>query len=247
MTLSEALSAATLLAVAGAGHCLGMCGGISLGLSMAVQEPLRRGKRLWWWQALFALGRLTTYTLLGLLAGGVGQWLISALPGAAPLAWLLSAVLMLLVGLMLLGRDIGLGKIEKIGLHVWRNIQPLTRSLVPIRYAWQALLLGGLWGFLPCGLLYTALALSASTGNAVNGALVMLVFGLITVPPVAIGGVATGLLTILRRQGWRRLTALLTLLMAGWLFWQGLSGSHDHHPVEPSSPLPATAPHTHHH
>lgn len=229
MNLYEAISAAALLAVAGAGHCLGMCGGISLGLSMAVQEDRRRGKRLWLWQGLFAIGRVSTYTLLGALSGAFGQLIIDTLPGAGPVAWMLSAVLMLLLALMMLGHDVGLGKLERVGLAVWRRIQPLTTSLVPVRHPVQALLLGALWGFLPCGLLYTALALSVATGGALNGAAVMLVFGLITVPPVAAGGVATGLLTILRRQGWRRLTAALTLLMAAWLFWQGLAGAHGHH------------------
>ncbi|MFN3713173.1 MAG: sulfite exporter TauE/SafE family protein [Alcanivoracaceae bacterium] len=246
MSLTEALGAATLLALAGAGHCLGMCGGISLGLSMAVPEERRRGQKLWLWQALFALGRVSTYTLLGALAGGMGQWLINTLPAAGPVAWLLSALLMLMLGLMLLGKDIGLGKLERLGLHVWRRIQPLTLPLVPIRHPGQALLLGGLWGFLPCGLLYTALALSVSSGQAVHGAVIMLVFGLVTVPAVAAGGVATGLLTILRRQGWRRLTATLTLLMAGWLFWQGLAGAHGHHGAS-HTPQTGTDSELHHH
>lgn len=250
MNLSEAISAATLLAVAGAGHCLGMCGGISLGLSMAVQEDRRRGKRLWLWQGLFALGRVSTYTLLGALAGAFGQLIIDTLPGAGPVAWMLSAILMLLLALMLLGHDVGLGKLERVGLAVWRRIQPLTTSLVPIRHAGQALLLGALWGFLPCGLLYTALALSVATGSSLNGAVVMLIFGLVTVPPVAVGGVATGLLTVLRRQGWRRLTAVMTLVMAGWLFWQGLAGAHGHHHHQPDSGQQNPAmdrSHLHHH
>ena len=248
MNLSEAISAATLLAVAGAGHCLGMCGGISLGLSMAVQEDRRRGKRLWLWQGLFALGRVSTYTLLGALAGAFGQLIIDTLPGAGPVAWMLSAILMLLLALMLLGHDVGLGKLERVGLAVWRRIQPLTTSLVPIRHAGQALLLGALWGFLPCGLLYTALALSVATGSSLNGAVVMLIFGLVTVPPVAVGGVATGLLTVLRRQGWRRLTAVMTLVMAGWLFWQGLAGAHGHHQPDSGQQNPAMdRSHLHHH
>jgi len=248
MTLPESLAAATLLALAGAGHCLGMCGGISLGLSMAVPEQRRRGARLWLWQGLFALGRVSTYTLLGLLAGGMGQLLLSALPAAGPIAWLLSAVLMLMLGLMLLGHDIGLHRLESLGLAVWRRIQPLTRPLVPIRRAYQALALGMLWGFLPCGLLYTALALSVATGDALHGGLVMLIFGLVTVPPVAAGGVATGLLTVLRRNGWRRLTAILTLLMAAWLFWQGLAGAHDHHHDHvPASTDSDHNAHHHHH
>ena len=250
MNLPEAISAAALLAIAGAGHCLGMCGGISLGLSMAVQEDRRRGKRLWLWQALFAIGRVSTYTLLGALAGAFGQLIIDTLPGAGPVAWMLSAILMLLLALMLLGHDVGLGRLERVGLAVWRRIQPLTTSLVPIRHAGQALLLGVLWGFLPCGLLYTALALSVATGTSLNGAAVMLIFGLVTVPPVAVGGVATGLLTILRRQGWRRLTAVMTLVMAGWLFWQGLAGAHGHHHHQPDSGQqnpPMDGSHLHHH
>lgn len=244
MTLWEAIPAATLLALAGAGHCLGMCGGISLSLSMAVPESSRRGYRLWGWQLLFASGRVCTYVLLGALAGGLGDGVLRVLPAAGPLAWLLAAVLMLMVALMLLGRDVGLARLENAGLWVWRRVQPLTVPLVPVQRASQALRLGLLWGLLPCGLLYTALALSVSTGTALNGAVVMLVFGLVTVPPVAAGGVATGLLSILRRSGWRRLAALMTLAMAVWLAWQGLAGAHHHH----DHPAPAaTESHSHHH
>lgn len=246
MSPVEAVSAAALLALAGAGHCLGMCGGISLSLSMGVAEASRRGYRLWWWQLLFASGRVSTYVALGALAGGVGQWFLTRLPAAGPVAWILAATLLLLAALMLLDKDMGLVRLERFGLQVWRRIQPLTRHLVPIRHAGQALLLGALWGFLPCGLLYSALALAVSSGNASTGALVMLVFGLVTVPPVAAGGVATGLLSILRRSGWRRLTASIIVLMALWMLWQGIAGTHAHHHQHPTPSLPA-GEHTHHH
>lgn len=227
MPLTDTLIAAVLLALAGAGHCLGMCGGISLSLSMAVPEAQRSGLQLWRWQCLFASGRLTSYALLGALAGGFGQALVAIFPRAGQLGWLLAAVLMLMLGLMLLGHDVGLARLERLGLGLWRRLQPSMQRLIPLRHGYQALLLGLFWGFLPCGLLYTALAFAAASHGAASGALVMLVFGLVTVVPVAVGGVATGMLTLLRRAGWRRLTAVLTLVMAGWLFWQA-AGHHGH-------------------
>lgn len=223
MPLIDTLIAAVLLALAGAGHCLGMCGGISLSLSMAVPQAQRSGLQLWRWQLAFASGRLATYSLLGALAGGLGQALVATFPAAGRFGWLLAALLMLMLALMLIGHDLGLARLERLGLGLWRRLQPHMQGLLPLRHFHQALLLGLFWGFLPCGLLYTALAFAVASHDAGSGALVMLVFGLVTVVPVAVGGVATGMLTLLRRAGWRRLTALLTLLMAGWLFWQALS------------------------
>jgi uncharacterized protein len=230
MNLAEALSAATLLALAGAGHCLGMCGGISLGLSMAVQEDRRRGKRLWLWQALFAIGRVSTYTMLGALAGAFGQLIIDTLPACRPGgmdavgdtyadAWPYAA------RPRCRPRQTGADRSGGVAANPAADRLAGADPSTPPRHC--CLVRCG--ASCPAACLYTALALSVATGSSLNGAAVMLVFGLVTVPPVAVGGVATGLLTILRRQGWRRLTAVLTLIMAGWLFWQGLAGAHGHH------------------
>ncbi|MGJ3255412.1 MAG: sulfite exporter TauE/SafE family protein, partial [Alcanivorax sp.] len=189
-SLLTLLASAVLLASAGSVHCIGMCGGISSALTFSIPESRRQGKSLWGWQLLFGIGRVTTYMVLGSLAGMLGKVLLDWLPGPSMAIGLsLSGVLMLLLSGYLLGQGVWLKKLEGIGAGLWRRLQPLTRRLLPVDRPLKALALGGLWGLLPCGLIYTALALAVTAGSALAGALVMLVFGVVTVIPAAITGV----------------------------------------------------------
>ena len=248
MTLIESLTAALLLAFAGAGHCVGMCGAISMTLSFSVPEAQRQGGRLALWQGLFAAGRLVSYTLLGAAAGAGGEQLMAALPGGQNLPWLLAAAVMILIALFLLGRELGVRLLEQAGLAIWRRVQPLMKPMLPVRRAWQALLVGMLWGLMPCGLLYSALALALASGGGPQGALVMLVFGLVTVIPVAGTGLLGGRFQAARKPAFRRAGAVLALLFAGWLLWHAWPGAAHQHPA---APVPAASsgqmPHSHHH
>jgi len=173
--LPTLLASAALLASAGSVHCIGMCGGISSALTFSIPESRRQGKSLWGWQLLFGIGRVTTYMVLGALAGMLGKALLDWLPGPSMAIGLsLSGVLMLLLSGYLLGQGVWLKKLEGIGAGLWRRLQPLTRRLLPVDRPLKALALGGLWGLLPCGLIYTALALAVTSGSALAGALVML-------------------------------------------------------------------------
>lgn len=235
-----------LLATAGGVHCIGMCGGISTAFSFSVPEEQRRGWLLWRWQALFGLGRVSTYVLLGALAGALGGGLLGSLPMPnRSVAMLLSGILMLMVSAYLLGKGRALQRLEGIGSGLWRRLQPFTRQLMPIDRTWKALALGMLWGFLPCGLIYTALALAATAAQPLSGALVMLVFGVITVVPVAATGVLGSQLQRFRQGPWPKVAALLTLLMAVWFFAMaagGIGGGHGH---QHAAPEVDTASHCH--
>lgn len=209
------LASGALIAAAGSIHCVGMCGGISSALSFAIPEPQRQGRALWLWQGILGLGRITTYTLLGLLAGALGQQLLDRLPGPAMAVGLgLSGILMLLLSLHLAGKGGLLTRLEGIGQGVWRRLQPLTRKLLPLDHPLKAFSLGMLWGFLPCGLVYTALALAATSGNALYGAAIMAVFGAITVVPVATTGVVASQLQGFRGPRARKVAVLLTFVLA---------------------------------
>jgi len=224
------LTAAALLAVAGAGHCVGMCGGIGTALTFTVPAARRQGLRLWGWQCLFGIGRISTYTALGTLAGGLGNRLLRVLPADGP-AWpaLLSAALMALLALHFLTGATLLRRLERPGAVLWRHLQPLIRALLPVDRPVKALVLGGLWGFLPCGLVYSALLLAASSATAFGGALVMLTFGAITLIPVAAGGILGGQLRRLKSASGRRLAGVFGLLLAGWFLIQGLAPDSLHH------------------
>ncbi|MGB2058304.1 MAG: sulfite exporter TauE/SafE family protein [Alcanivorax sp.] len=250
-SLLALLASAMLLASAGSVHCIGMCGGISSALTFSIPEAQRRGKALWGWQLLFGSGRVSTYVLLGSLAGTLGKTLLDWLPGPSMAVGLaLSGILMLLLSGYLLGRGVLLKKLEGVGAGLWRRLQPLTRRLLPVDHPIKALALGGLWGLLPCGLVYTALALSITSGSALSGALVMLCFGVVTVVPVATTGVIASQLQRFRSGPWPKVAACLTLMLALVFFWQAWSmgqGIHAGHHGATGAATDMSHHHQHHH
>jgi sulfite exporter TauE/SafE len=171
------LMAAWLTGLAGSGgHCLGMCGGI-VG-ALGVREG--QGSRGFGVLAAAHLGRVLGYVVAGASVGFLGAASFGALLGAsgAPVLRLCAALLIAATGLQLvLGRPL-LGALERGGARFWRRLAPLARSLLPPRDAGQALAVGALWGFLPCGLVYAQLAVAAASGSASAGAAVMAAFGL---------------------------------------------------------------------
>lgn len=185
-----ALFSALLLGLLGGGHCLGMCGGIVAAMSMGL--PGQGGGRRFALMLAYNLGRLVSYSLAGALAGGIGLLVAGVLPVAmAQKALLLTAALfMLLMGLYVSGWWNGLALIERQGGHLWRKIEPLGRKLLPVRNPTQALLLGLVWGWLPCGLVYSMLVTALSSGGAIPGAALMLAFGLGTLPNLLLMGTA---------------------------------------------------------
>lgn len=185
------LLSALLLGLMGGVHCIGMCGGIGAALGLSDGGPDHR-KLL-----AYNLGRISSYTLMGSFAGlATGllqeQWL--AFAGFMRIA---ANLLLILMGLYLANWWMGLTRIEQLGHRLWKKIQPLGRHLLPVRHSGQALALGMLWGWLPCGLIYSALLWTATAGSAYQSGLLMLAFGLGTLPAM----LATGLFAQqLRRQ-----------------------------------------------
>lgn len=171
------LVAAWLTGLAGgSGHCLGMCGGIVGALGVR-QRPGLKGLGI----VLCAhLGRVLGYALAGAIAGFLGASLVGALLGGNGIRLLriAAAVLIVSIGLqLLLGRPL-LTRIERGGARIWRVLAPHFRSLLPPRDPLRALALGGLWGWLPCGLVYAQLSVAVASGGAPTGAMLMASFGL---------------------------------------------------------------------
>jgi hypothetical protein len=171
------LVAAWLTGLAGgSGHCLGMCGGI-VGMLGVRQTPGIRG-----FATLLAAhaGRIGGYALAGAAVGFAGAAAAGGVLGMQGLAALRIAagVLVILIGLQLLLARPLLRGLERAGAKVWRLVAPLVRGLLPPRTPSRAVLVGALWGFLPCGLVYAQLSVAAASGGASNGALVMVAFGL---------------------------------------------------------------------
>ncbi|MDR2678465.1 MAG: sulfite exporter TauE/SafE family protein [Zoogloeaceae bacterium] len=172
-----------LAGLASGAHCIGMCGGIVGALSLG-------GAPRWTLHLAYSLGRIASYTLAGALAGALGAG-SSMLAAQWPLRlfFLLVANLMLvLMGVYLMGKTRILSWIERPGQVLWRRLSPLTRRFLPVKSVAQAFPLGMLWGWLPCGLVYTALANALSANSAGEGALKLLSFGLGTLPNLLLAG-----------------------------------------------------------
>lgn len=215
--LSAGLLTALLAGLLGGGHCIGMCGGIVSALSFALPPSRRHPARIAALMLSYNIGRISSYILAGLLVGGLGQLLVAQIqPLATLLGWL--ATLMLVLMAFYIGQWwTGLTRVEALGKYLWRYLEPLGRRLMPVSHPGQALAIGLIWGWLPCGLVYSMLLLALSSGSSFNGGLLMLAFGLGTLPTLLVtGSLARQLTALLRQPLWRQLSALLLLAFAIW-------------------------------
>jgi sulfite exporter TauE/SafE len=215
------LGSALVLGLLGGGHCLGMCGGLMGALTLAI-PPEQRGGRLRLLVA-YNLGRILSYACAGLLLGLAG-WAVASSPAAMALR-VVAALLLIAMGLYLAGWWSGLTRIEALGRGLWRHIQPAASRLMPVSSLPRALLLGALWGWLPCGLVYSTLLWAASQGNAGYSAALMLAFGLGTWPILLATGLAAERVNaVLRRRSVRMAGGVLVILFGIWT----LPGPHQH-------------------
>jgi sulfite exporter TauE/SafE len=180
--------AAVIVGLLGSSHCLGMCGGIVAALNMGIAgDVASRPASLLVYQLAYNSGRILSYLLVGLAAGTLGAGL--ARFGVSPVAGkLITAAFMIALGLYLANWWRGLSLLERLGAVLWRRLQPLGQRLFPIESPLQAFLLGTLWGWLPCGLVYAVVAWSLTTANPVHAVLLMLGFGLGTLPAMLLAG-----------------------------------------------------------
>ena len=192
-------------------HCLGMCGGIVAAISVTgtSQKPaMLLG---------YNLGRLASYSLMGALLGGLSEWGM-AQANYRPLQvglFALANILLILLGLYLAGFSAMVGRIEKLGSPLWQHLQPLARRFLPVRHPLHSIVVGAIWGWVPCGLVYTASLAALATQSASGGALAMLSFGLGTLPNLLLMGTFATKLQQLKQQRPVRLLAGLTVCTIG--------------------------------
>jgi len=217
---------AFLAGLLGGVHCVGMCGGIvgavTFGLPREVQSD---GLRLFSFHALYNLGRVLSYTLAGAVMGGVGALLTGwvALQQAQQVLLVVAGVFMVLLGLYLGGWWGLLSRLERLGEGVWRRLEPLGRRLMPVRNPFQALAVGALWGWLPCGLVYTMLINAVAAGGALQGAGLLLAFGLGTLPNLLIMGMLVGAAAhLVHSRALHRLAGALVVLFGLTTLWRAL-------------------------
>ena len=208
-----------LLGFFGGGHCVGMCGGLSSAFALQLPPGLNRTGLI----VLLNLGRISSYVFIGLLVGAIGQigisldqtrWLQNGLYFSANL-------LLLFLGLYLAGISSLATRIESIGRPVWKRLNPLLNRLLPIQSVPACFGVGMLWGWLPCGLVYSASLYALGSGNALEGGLYMLAFALGTLPNLlAMGLFAAQLKNFLQRKTVRLAAGLL---VAAWALWRLVS------------------------
>ncbi|MTW11979.1 sulfite exporter TauE/SafE family protein [Pseudoduganella eburnea] len=137
-------------------------------------------------------GRIGSYMLAGAIAGGFAGSVASLahMASAQQAAHVLANLMLAVMGLYLMDAWRGLARVEQAGGVLWRRVQPLVKPLVPMDTPLKALALGGLWGWVPCGMVYSMLLTAMLSGSALDGALVMGAFGLGTLPMLLAMGMA---------------------------------------------------------
>jgi hypothetical protein len=197
---------AFLIGIAGGVHCIGMCGGIASAFSFAIpkgQSPLP-------YIFSYNLGRILSYTIAGAVTGFIGGIATVNINSNLPILQIISIVFLILLALYIGDWYKGLSYLEKLGGELWRRIAPLSKKLIPFKNPLYTLLYGMVWGWLPCGLVYSVLTWSLASESAMQGALVMFSFGLGTLPTLLAASLgASFLVPIFQHKMTRKIISLL--------------------------------------
>lgn len=202
---------ALIIGLAGGVHCVGMCGGIVGAFSYAIPKGGSTGL----YAITYNLGRITSYTLAGALTGWLGQMVSQQVDQGIVILQFLSSVFLITLGLYIGGWWQGLTKVEALGTLLWSLLRPWSKKILPFKSPLYALPYGAIWGWLPCGLVYSVLTWSLASGSAIHGAKIMLGFGLGTLPIMLL--MALGFeksKTYLQQQVTKKLMGILLLLFA---------------------------------
>ena len=241
---------ALLTGLFGSLHCLGMCGGISGSIALATplrkDLPTASGRtfpvavtaagmaasmvaavpnRAAWVRLgpnvlAFNLGRISSYTLAGALAGGIGgiamqPWFFTGVSGIRGALYLFANLMIVLTGLYIMGISRWLAPLERAGSRLWRHIAPYGRQFMTMETPSQAARFGIIWGWIPCGMVYAMLLAAISAGGAREGAITMFAFGVGTLPSMLLAGVAAGSLRHAMRHPRIRMAAGLAVIAMG--------------------------------
>jgi uncharacterized protein len=218
-----------IVGLLGSVHCVGMCGGIVSAFSSmsTARRPfpvpvLAQGTGTVrisvadtaLHSIAYNAGRVASYMVAGALAGGIAgsAYTFARISVLQVGAYWVANLMLVALGLYLMDAWRGLTRLEAAGQALWKRVQPLTRKLAPVDSPAKMFALGGLWGWVPCGMVYSVLLTAMMTGSAVSGASVMLAFGLGTLPMLfAIGMFGAGLKAHLQNRKLRFVAGLIVL------------------------------------
>ncbi len=189
----DIISLITIAALASVGHCIGMCGGIVIAYSSAKVDEKDSKLKASMSHLAYNFGRVTTYVFLGAIFGAIGG-VVSFSNTAIATLTIIAGVFMILTGISLLGKLNFLTKLEH-SFFKSKWYQESFREAIKSKSLYSFFFLGLLNGLLPCGLVYFFAVTAASTGSAFWGAIVMLIFGLSTIPSLFTLGMFTSILS----------------------------------------------------
>ena len=221
MLVDATYISAFLVGLLGGVHCVGMCGGIVAALTMSVPHAGRPQARVQLPYLLaYNAGRIASYTIAGLLMGGIGGLVVSLgdLHLTRLIFELLAGLFMILLGLYLADWWRGLSLLERMGARLWKYLEPVGRRLLPVRNSSHALLLGLVWGWLPCGLVYSVLIWAMAAGNWWKGGMLMFSFGMGTLPNLLLLGAFAVRVAALVRSSWTRTIAGGFVMLIGFYY-----------------------------
>ncbi len=204
----------------GLSHCVGMCGPL---VSVFVMRRRAKGQEVTAPLVLYQTGRLTTYLLLGAIAGAIGSVLRITAVGHNWQVGLSLVVggLMLLVGLSLLGIVPLSRRLESAGLA--RRVGGWIKRFLSAEHPAAPFALGFSNGLLPCGPVYAAILMAATSGDPLRGATIMLLFGLGTLPAILGVGLFASRLSAGMRTHLFRVAAVLVMVVGLQLVLRGLA------------------------
>jgi sulfite exporter TauE/SafE len=202
---------AFLIGIAGGVHCIGMCGGIASAFSFAIPKGQSQLPYIF----SYNLGRILSYTIAGALSGLVGGIASVNISSTLPIFQVVSIVFLILLALYIGDWYKGLSALEAMGGRLWKRISPLSKKLIPFKNPWYTIAYGAIWGWLPCGLVYSVLTWSLASESAFQGAVIMLSFGLGTLPTLIATSIgASFLVPIFQHKMTRQFIALSLIAFA---------------------------------
>ncbi|MBE0472730.1 sulfite exporter TauE/SafE family protein [Rhodoferax sp.] len=207
---------ALLMGLVGGPHCIAMCGAACAGIGQAAGT---RGTAAMW---TFQLGRVLGYSSLGAVAAASMQglgWLTVQSSALRPV-WSMFHVAMIVLGLLLMWKAQQPVWMEQAGRKIWVSV----KTLVSGKGTSAPLLIGAVWTFLPCGLLYSALLVAALAGGPLEGAMVMALFAMGTSVSMMLGPWLWLKLRGNRNGDWGvRVAGLALAASSGWALWMALA------------------------
>ncbi len=220
MIEAQTYISAFLVGLLGGVHCVGMCGGIISALTLGISSKDNNAAsiKLFPYLLSYNLARILSYMLMGFIFGGLGAWLTDLvfINHAQMFLKILAGIFLIALGLYLANWWRGLSYIERQGNIIWKYIEPTARRFIPIKNIPQAISAGFVWGWLPCGLVYSVLIWALSSGSALNGGLLMLSFGLGTLPNLLVIGLFAATLRRFMQMQLVRIIAGLIISVFGF-------------------------------